>query len=559
MLVEQQRSRSRSVWLREGGVYRISANVFALACAFLFFSKSAVASYQDTIGYPELQAQLGASIPTGAGIEVQHVEALNQGLRYFPGAHAEFSGKNITNVTYDAGATQGTTLGSGHAQDIGITFYGDTVSIAPGITDIQSYEAFHWLGYNYNSSTKVLTPTPSGFLNTGSGLGVLPDITTARIANHSWSTQFSTGSTNSEVLRRLDYVVERDDFLNIVGILNGDGGTDLALLKTAFNEISVGRTDAVHREGTLGVDSTYTAGRIAPELVAPGFGSYDDEDGDPPALLTSTSSATGMVSSATALLLEVAQDPLLSEGTITNRTRTINHAETSEVIKAILMAGADRAVDNPRGPDLANYTIDTPNNLDLDYGAGQINVFHSYNILAAGEHDSDQDRGVSLDIGDLGWDYDPHFGGASSTNDRGSYFFTATNTGDVIHATLAWNIQVTGFSSSASNTTLRDLNLVLYDVTNNQMLSAAGASSLSTTENTENIFFSGLVAGNRYEIRVETASGQPAFDWDYGLAWQIGKLDVGQVPEPSSVVISILGALSMLAAGRWRHRTSRGA
>ena len=556
MLVEQQRSRSQVARLRGGRVYRLVLSVFALVCASFFCSTCAVATYQDTVGYPQLQVQLGASIPTGAGIEVQHVEASNSVGRYFPGAHAEFSGKSLTNVTFNAGATQGNTVASGHARDIGITFYGNTVSIAPGITDIQSYEVFHWLGYNLNTTTNALTPTPSGFLNTGSSSSVLPDVTTARVANHSWVTQFTTGSTNSEALRRLDYVVERDDFLNVVGILNGNGGTDLGLLKTAFNDISVGRTDGVHREGTMGVDSRYTAGRVAPELVAPGFGSNDDTDGEPPVLLTSASSATAMVSSATALLLEVAQNPLLSDATITNRTRTINHAETSEVIKAVLMAGADRAVDNPRGPDLTNYTIDTANNLDLDYGAGQLNVFNSYNILAAGEHTSDQDRGSNLDIANLGWDYDPHFGGADSTNNRGSYFFTAANNGGHLHATLAWNIQVTGFSSSASNTTLRDLNLVLFDVTNNQVVSGLGASSLSTTENTENIFFSGLVAGNRYEIRVESASGQPAFDWDYGLAWRISGI-VGQVPEPSNVAISILGVLSVFAAGRLRYRASR--
>ncbi len=558
MLVEQQRSRSQVAWLRAGGVYRLVLSVIALPCAIVCFSGTALATYQDTVGYPQLQAQLGASIPTGAGIEVQHVEALNSADRYFPGAHAEFSGKSLANVTFSAGATQANTVASGHARGVGINFYGNTVSIAPGITAIQSYDAFHWLGYNYNATTEVLTPTLSGFLNSGSGLGVLPDVTTARIANHSWVTEFTTSSTNSEVLRRLDYVIERDDFLNIVGILNGNGGTDLGLLKTAFNEISVGLTGGVHREGAVGVDSTYTSGRNAPELVAPGF-TFDDRliDGTS-TLVSNTSSATAQVSSAVAMLLQKAADPGLSDGSITNRTRMIRHAETSEVIKAILMAGADRSVDNPRGADLNNYTLDTSNNLDLDYGAGQLNVFHSYNILAAGEHNSDQDRGSNLDIADLGWDYDPHFGGAASSNDRGSYFFTSTSTGGTIQATLAWNIQVTGFSSSASDTTLRDLNLVLFDVTNNQVVSGLGASSLSATENTENIFFSGLVAGNRYEIRVESASGQSTFDWDYGLAWRIGGT-IDQIPEPSSVAISVLGTLSVFAAGRWRYRTSRGA
>lgn len=555
MLCEQQRPRSRRVGLRARGFYRLILSLVIAPCAFVLFSATVNATYLDTIGYPELQAQLGAGIPKGVGIEVQHVEALNSVDRYFPGNHVQFSGKTITNVTLSAGATQGSSLGSGHAQGIGINFYGNTVALASGVTAVQSFDAFHWLGYNYNTSTDVATATLSGFLNNGSGLGVLPDTTTARIANHSWVTQFDSAAPNSEALRRLDYVVERDDFINLVGILNGNGGTDVALLKSAFNQISVGRTDGVHREGTLGVDSVYSAGRTAPHLVAPGYTFDDDLLNGGPAFVTNTSNATAMVSSATAILLQTAQNPLLSNGTISNRTRTINHAETSEVIKAVLMAGADRSADNPRGPDLVTYNIDTSNNLDLDYGAGQLNVFNSYNILATGEHDSDQDRGSSVPIRPVGWDYDSHFGGANSTNNRGSYFFTAANTGDTVHATLAWNIQVAGFSSSASDTTLRDLNLLLVDVTNNQVLNSIGASSTSTNENTENIFFSGLVAGNQYELRVEPASGQSAFDWDYGLAWRVGDFP-GQVPEPAGVAISLFGVLSMLAVGRWRASTT---
>jgi hypothetical protein len=550
MPIEQQRSRSQAGWLRARRVSELSLRLIALSCAFLVFVPSAFATYQDTIGYPELLSQLGASIPTGAGIEVQHVEALNTLNRYVPNViNAQFSGKSITNATFLAGATQGSTLQSGHGTAVGINFYGNTVSIAPDVTAVQSFDAFHWMGYNYNTGTQVITPTLSGFLNNGSGLGVLPDTTNARLANHSWVTQFTTSGPNSEVLRRLDFVVERDDFVNVVGVLNGNGGTDVSLLKSAFNDIAVGRTDGVHREGTVGVDAIYTAGRNAPELVAPGYTFDDDLVTSTTTLVTNTSNATAMVSSATALLLETAQNPLLSTGTITNRTRTINHAETSEVIKAVLMAGADRTADNPRGPDLTNYTIDTANNLDLDYGSGQLNIFNSYNMLAAGEHNSDQDRGSHLPIGNVGWDYDPHFGGGGATNDRGSYFFTAVNTGDTIRATLAWNIQVNGFTDAPASTTLHDLNLVLFDVTNNQVLNSTGASSLSTTENTENIFFSGLVAGNQYEIRVEPASGGPTFDWDYGLAWRIDEV-AGQVPEPTSVAISLLGALSVFALGR---------
>ena len=542
---EQQRSRSQNFWLRSGRVYRLSISLCALTILLMISAENATATYDDLIGFPELQAQLGSSIPTGSGIVVQHVEASvgsgPQAGNYAPDPNtSDFSGKVFTNVTFDAGVTQGSLGPSNHARGMGRNFYGNSISIAPDITSIDVYEATHWMGFDVSGTSA--TADASGFLNT---LGGLPDTTSARIANHSWIGQFSSSSINSEVLRRLDYVVEQDDFLNVVGIQNGTSG-DRILLKSAFNEISVGKTDGNHVEATLGVDGTYTAGRVAPNVVAPGLNVSNTA--------TTTSLATPMVSAVGALLLETAQDGSLSNGSITNRTRTINHAETSEVIKAVLMAGADRTVDNLIGADLIDYSIDTSNNLDLDYGAGQVNVFHSYNILAAGEHDSDQDLGSSDDIGNLGWDYDGNFGGDGSTNDRGSYFFTAGSTDDVLHVTLAWNIEVTGFGTAASNTSLRDMNLVLIDVTNNQVLTAPGASSLSTDQNTENIFFDGLVAGNRYEIRVETASGQPAFDWDYGLAWRIGQVpELNQVPEPNSVTISLLGALSVFALGRLRR------
>ncbi len=542
---EQQRSRSQNFWLHAGRVYRLSTSLYALVIVFLLSVENATATYDELIGFPELQAQLGSSIPTGSGIAVQHVEASvgsgTQAGNYAPDiTNANFSGKVFTNVTFNAEVTQGSSGPSNHARGVAYNFYGNTLSIAPGITLIDVYEANHWLGFSVSGSSA--TPHASGFLNT---LGALPDTTSARIANHSWIGEFSSSSINSEVLRRLDYVVEQDDFLSIVGIQNGTSG-DRILLKSAFNEISVGMTNGNHVESTLGVDGTYTAGRVAPNVVAPGL--------NVPNTATTTSLATPMVSAVGTLLLETAQDGSLSNGAITNRTRTINHAETSEVIKAVLMAGADRDVDNLFGADLIDYTIDTSNNLDLDYGAGQVNVFHSYNILAAGEHDSDQDLGSSDDIGNMGWDYDGNFGGGDSTNDRGSYFFTAANTGHVLHATLAWNIAVSAFTSSTSSTTLRDMNLVLIDVTNDQVLTAPGASSLSTDQNTENIFYDGLVAGNRYEIRVETASGQPAFNWDYGLAWRIGQIpELNQVPEPSSVVLSLLGALSLFALGRLRR------
>ena len=539
---EQKRQRSQLRWLSAEGVSRLLRLSAALLLFFCVGQRSADATYTELIGYPELQEQLGAELPTGAGIAVQHVEGTAGGAQagsYAPDPGESVNlGKTLNNVTFFSGVSQGSLGVSNHARGVGFYFYGNGTSVSPGIDTIDIYEANHWMGFDVSGSSA--TAHSSGFLNT---LGAEPETTSARIANHSWVGEFGSSSINSQVVRRLDYVVERDDMINVVGIQNGIASSDRSLLKTAFNEIAVGVTNADHHVYTLGIDSVYTGGRIAPDIVAPGVNF--------PNTVVRTSSATPMVSSVAALLLDAAQEDELSNGTITNRSRTIRHAETSEVIKAVLMAGADRAVDNGHGPDLIDYSVDTSNNLDLDYGAGQVNALHSYNILAAGEHDSDQDRGSTVDISPRGWDYDSHFGGSNSTNDRASYHFTANSSSEVLHATLTWNIQVDGFTSTPSNTTLRDLNLVLYDVTKNQVVSEKGASSLSTTENTENIFFDGLEAGNRYEIRVEAASGQANFDWDYALAWRIEPWNIYQVPEPSGVGLTLLGVLTFLGTGRF--------
>jgi len=491
---------------------------------------SSHAAYKDLIGFPELENAIGAGTLTGAGIEVQIIEATpSGGSNYYPGnsgSDPEFSGKTITNVTDDAGVTQGSTGTSSHAKRVAKNLYGNDTSIAPGISTIGSWEASHWMGWDGG------TETASGFLNVNTTTE--PDTTDARIANHSY-----IGGTSSDQLpRRTDYIVERDDFLQIVGIQNAGQSNIYPLWGTAFNVISVGRTNGGHFAGTLEIPSTsYTADRTAPHLVAPD---------------TATSYATPIVSATTALLLQAggANASWSNGNQITNRTRTIYHAETSEVIKATLMAGADRAVDNAHGDDLlaSEYVVDTDNNLDLTYGAGQVNVFNSYNILAGGE----QDPG-GADITDHGWDYN----GSFSNGDTAVYAFNAANSGDTLMATLAWNIEITDLYSNPldpqwwpDDNGILDFNLLLVDVTGGHgtpdaVLSAA--SSQSSTENTENVFFENeLIAGNRYELHV-TENESQNFTWDYGLAWR-----VESVPEPSSAVIAIIGLVGFLGVRRWR-------
>ena len=192
-----------------------------------------VVAYQDDIGYTALQTLLGAGTPSGAGVEVTHVEAMTGDDAWQPDVtDPEFTGKTFTLV--DPGIVH-PPAPSGHATGVGQTFYGNVTSIAPDIDDIDMFLADHWLG--------------SGFL--GFGAAAQPLSSSDRVGNHSYVGVDENGSVmnDSDILRRLDWVIETDDAIHMVGMNNG--AVNQPLLGSAFNAIAVGRTDGNHAQADL--------------------------------------------------------------------------------------------------------------------------------------------------------------------------------------------------------------------------------------------------------------------------------------------------------------------
>ena len=463
---------------------------------------------KDDIGYTRLQTELGNSMPDGTGVTVTHVEAMTTDDAWMPDpTDPQFSGKTMNFYT---GSTP--VIYSGHATSVGKRFYGLTTSMAPGIDIIDCYAADYWLG--------------SDFLNAADSR-YKPEMSANRVANHSWIGETDDPDIDSDILRRLDWIIETDEFIQVVGLRNSS--PNIPLLGTAFNAIAVGCSDGGHGIGIAPVDDSmddiYLPQRTRPDIVAP---------------LGSTSSATPVVAAASALLIELGHNNLTlstdpSVQSTSNRNgEIIYNAERSEVLKAVLMAGADRYIINDSGSSITDYCVDpasaTANNLDKRFGSGQLNIYNSYHILDSGEQNSFEDYPPGQGaIAYYGFDYDPSFGGSDGSNHEASYSFTADSNTLSLSAALVWNLDIDGenrllFDGSA---TLHDLNLFLYDVTdpvNPQLV----ASSPSTGENTEHLWIP-LENDHNYVIRVRSGEGTSSFEWDYSLAWQIQPLKNGDL------------------------------
>ncbi|MDY6824137.1 MAG: hypothetical protein SWH68_10150 [Thermodesulfobacteriota bacterium] len=434
------------------------------------------ADYKDDIGYTDLVNELGAAIPDGTGVDVVQVEALSNEHWMPDTAHAAFTGKTITDKT------GGDTGSSNHATAVGRFFYGNDRSMSPGIIFVDAYMTDHWL--------------QDGFLKMGS-LGQ-PVASTERIANHSYVGGFGNPDTDSQALRRLDWVIESRDYIQCVGLRNSPD-TNAIVLGSAFNTITVGCTDGNHTRTSVALadsyaDTVYEAVRIKPDVVVP---------------LGNTSSTAPVGASAAALLLEAGDG--------------MSNAGNAEVIKAALMAGADRWTncqcdDDFIGDYRAAAEDRTDNGLDRRFGAGQMNIQAAYHIIVGGEQDS------GSQIGKYGFDYDPAFGGLEGSNDTASYYFTADAAHSRITASLVWHVAIDGGSPFFfdGDAAFYDMDLVLYDVTDSQMVAAAE----SAWDNTENLR-APLVDGHAYEIRVQPGNGQAAFLWDYALSWQLAANDPG--------------------------------
>ncbi len=454
------------------------------------------ADYFADVGYTALRAELGSSLPVASGVPVMIVEANRHAdpgvVAYAPDvSDAEFRGKKIT---VGEGGPRVYAPFSGHATGVGRRFFGLQSSVSPGIVLVASYLTSQWFGPALLRLGEVRQPRAS----------------LSRVASHAWvgnAARAVADPANSEALRRVDWLVETDEFFHVVGF---NAGSQSPLLADAFNVLSVANTGIDRHRATLAIDADYVAGRPRPHLVVP--------DKTP-------SASTGRAASVAALLIGIGHSQQsLSHGATTNRHGSkIYNAERSEVIKAALLAGADRTTANSSGIDIVGYRADradrTNNGLDRRYGAGQLNVAGSYRILTGAEQDSAEDQVTGGRISAAGFDFDASFGGLTGSNRQATYRFSTGNRGGHLAISLVWNMDIRGGSLLAfdARATLYDLDLVLYDVSGNKRVVVA--ESRSGIDNSENIYVE-LSPRRAYLVRVLPGVGQAPFYWDYGIAWR---------------------------------------
>ncbi|OYW74725.1 MAG: hypothetical protein B7Z37_16440 [Verrucomicrobia bacterium 12-59-8] len=401
------------------------------------------ADWRDDIGYTQLAAELGAAVPTGAGIELLQSEANDQTSppNYLPqaGGPGSFAGTGTySGKTFHAESGAGVVLG--HAQSVASYFYANGTGIAQGATEIHNYTATDFINLIYASSTPTNFP--------------------GRVQNHSWK-----GTVNStidpQILRSLDRLIDLGGRVVSVALDNNTGAIP-PLLGNNYHALTAGVRTGLH---SLGGTNTDGSGRMKPDLVV--------NAGE-------TSYASPVIAGTGAALLQSA----VALGNA--------NSETPQVIKAQMLAGASKQ----NLPQWVRLSDAVP--YDSVFGAGELNIRNAYYIQQAGQHASS----TSVESPSRGWDY----GTTTSSASGKRYFFSilAGRYATTFSAALTWHRTILGIPGSYSST-LPDLNLRLYAATGFTPGASALYSSASTVDNVEHLFCYNLPPG-QYMLVVTTST-----------------------------------------------------
>ena len=476
-------------------IHTTAAVLFVLGI-FSCLGRASAQTVADEIGATALQA-INPTL-TGSGIDIIQAEADNGPTNCFEVNPSSvslppsiFTYINSTGTIATANFPNSVGTESSHADGVASIIAG----IAPGLSGIDNYDA-------------------SYYVNNVIGPGVTPAsinaaLHNAPIVNQSWAYE---GTSVPAWDQPFDQYAEQNNvlFINAAGNPDtpGSNGTPMSP-STMYNGICVNATGVATKGPTAD-------GRSKPDLIAPAG---------------ETSFAAPVVTGAATILLQAANNNA-------GGPNTAAAAGDIRTMKALLLNGATK----PAG---WSHTSTAP--LDPYWGSGIVNVYQSYQELAAGRQTvsvastagTSQISAPANLVLSSGWD----LGSLSSASVANHYFFTAPSTGaatDSLTATIAWDAEQW---DSSGNAIINNLFLALYDTTDT---TSSVAISDSMVDNVQQIDASGLVPGRTYDLEVyEPAAVVNNGAETYGIAYSV-------VPEPSTLLL--LAALSVCGIAAFLRR-----
>jgi hypothetical protein len=430
------------------------------------------------IGVTDLRNRYGASLPEGTGIVGWLSEAgVNQTISstvyeiFWPNLNTPSLNAGRSVSQYGPLPPSPSSYSSDHATAVAAAWYaGPTGGVSPDLSTVRHMSANGFVG--------------GAALRTGEATAPVVDasLPMPNVVNASWAGSSSVAAENVDVLRRIDYLVDRDGVTFVTAAGNTPGVVPAALPGQGYNSITVGLSNGTSSGGLSTVDGT---GRLMVDIVTPSG---------------ATSFAAPLVAGAAVLIADRAQE-----------TPALGNADDPRMVRSLIMTGAEK---------LAGWSNTSTQPLHPYQGAGELRVNRTYDVLMAGEKtvgSVSDSRGWDLGVGAVGVQY--YFVDNSYADGRLSVTLAWNRvTGDPTDPTGADRTDAANFALLSGSTVLAasalaDLNLEVLTTDGVSTPLTSLAVSQSTVDNVEHIYLTGLTPG-RYAIGVSGGSGTP-----YGLSF----------------------------------------
>ncbi len=439
---------------------------------------------REVLGFDALHARLGPDAPTGAGVVGSYVEASDGNGFWRPDLdNGDLDDKNL--IVESSGAAGE----SAHSTGVMRQLCGTGTSVAPGMLDIHLWEALDWL---------------NGFLRVGTSAPPFPQPGPIRVLNNSWIAS-SNPALDNDVLRRADFVVNRDRLLIASGMSNNPNGNP-PLMGHMYNGLAVGTRDGGHGQlpTQSGIDGP---GRMKPEIVG---------------VAGTTSSATPQIAAIGAVLAETIETfPGLSTNLNARRIQVLKAAILAGAVKENQLTGEWTNGAETSGPD-RGVTL-TP--IDDVVGVGTANVDRSHLVLTSLEQNGTADPESASGLPSRGWDYD-----TIGPDDARYWGIELPEGADELSVVLTWNraVQIPSGDWGVADFDLellrRDAGGGLVPLVGDAGLGifeSGNVASRSPVDNVEHLYVAGLAAGS-YVLRVN-------------------RLDEGALPTSGAVALAWFG------------------